>query len=302
MKKLFFLFLFLGTVPAFAQQTDGMSFISQTAPEKAAFAQPFDVEFALSHTPGYQVTLDEKTLPQGFGILQTQTQQDSPGTVTYHLTALPFTLGKSTFTAVNFQLKDADGQVRSALQSEPFYIQVSPVSYFKDKKFKEIRPPFTPSNLLLWTAAVLLVLFLAGGVIYALTQRRNQAKAVLPAEDKRPSNVIALSKIDALLNSGLWENKQYKLFYIELADIFREYLWRRFGVDASADTSAELLRRVKAMPALAPLVTPIKAFLSSGDLVKFARVIPTEERRNQDVTFLRQTVQSTTPPEEIKHD
>ena len=116
-------------------------------------------------------------------------------------------------------------------------------------------------------------------------------------EDTRPGNVIALSKIDALLDSGLWENQQYKLFYITLSDILREYLWRQFHIDASADTSAELLRRVKAMPQMAPLMYQLREFLSSGDLVKFAKAVPSEQIRDKDVKILREIIVETAPKE-----
>ena len=113
--------------------------------------------------------------------------------------------------------------------------------------------------------------------------------------DNRPAHVIALAKIDALVDSGLWENKQYKVFYITLSDILREYLQRAFGLDVSADTSAELLRRIKTVQPLVPLSQALRSFLSSGDLVKFAKVVPSEQTRNQDVTALREIITQTTP-------
>ena len=109
--------------------------------------------------------------------------------------------------------------------------------------------------------------------------------------------MIALSKIDALLNSGLWEKEEYKLFYISLSDILREYLWRQFKIDASADTSAELLRRVKNMPQMAPFLYQLRDFLSSGDLVKFAKAVPNEQIRNKDIQILREIIVETSPKE-----
>ena len=103
--------------------------------------------------------------------------------------------------------------------------------------------------------------------------------------------------MDALLDSGLWENRQYKVFYITLSDILREYLWRQFGVDASADTSAELLRRVKNMTQMAPFMYQLRDFLSSGDLVKFAKAVPSEQVRDKDVKILREIIIETAPKE-----
>lgn len=301
--KRIFLFLLL-TFPAagLAQQADGIHLIRQTSPDTGAFAVPLALEFELSHAPGFQVTLDPKTAPEGFVLSQAQARADSPGTSTYFVTALPFTLGKSTFTAVTFNLTDAQGRVRASAPSEPFYIDIRPVKYFNDKELKEIRPPYIPANPLFWAGAVLLAAALAALIYWFIRRLNNRTKTVSAQQDNRPSDEIALSKIDALLNSGLWEQQQYKIFYITLADIFREYLWKRFGVDASADTSAELLRRVKNLPQMAALLSPLKDFLSSGDLVKFAKMVPSEPQRNKDVTFLRGAVQATAPVREETHD
>ena len=116
-------------------------------------------------------------------------------------------------------------------------------------------------------------------------------------EDPRPGNEIALSQIDALLDSGLWENAQYKVFYNTLTDILREYLWRQLKIDASADTSAEILARIKTMPKLAPLRAQLRQFLSSGDLVKFAKAVPSLETRNSDIQLLREIIVETSPKE-----
>lgn len=279
-----------------------LEIIDQKAPQTVPFAQPFALEFALSRTPGYAVDLDKETLPEGFAVTQINVTENSPGTVTYDLTAVPFRLGVSTFTAVTFNLVDANKKVLSSAQSEDMPVTVTPVKYFNDQEIKEIRPPFIPANLLAWLLVILLLGVLVFVVRHFFKNAQLQARTVNKTEDKRPSNVIALSKIEALLQSGLWEQQEYKLFYITLSDIFREYLWRRFHLDTSSDTSAELLRRVKNMPQMAPLMYQVRDFVSTGDLVKFAKVIPTEQERNKDVRILKEIVQETAPKEITPED
>ena len=235
MKKLVLLCLFIWTAGSIFGQE--ISVVEKRAAEKVPFAQPFALQFVLSHTPGYQVTLDEDSLSSDFEITQVSSAENSPGTLTYDFTAIPFVLGKSTFT-VTFDLTQ---EGKTVAQAKP--------------------------------------------------------REIAREQDTRPGNVIALSKIDALLDSGLWENQQYKLFYITLSDILREYLWRQFHVDASSDTTAELLRRVKTMPQMKPLMNQLREFLSSGDLVKFAKAVPSEQIRDKDVTLLRQIITETAPKE-----
>ncbi|MDD6152423.1 MAG: hypothetical protein PUC11_00520 [Elusimicrobia bacterium] len=296
MKKFLFPFLLICLLTPLAAQE--LSLIEKQAPKRIAFAQPFALQYDFSHTPGYLVELDEQSLSPDFEIKDRAVRQNSPGTVTFDFTVLPFTLGKSTFTATF--LLSQNGKTAAKAEDETF-ITVAPAKTFDDKNLREIRPPQIPAGWLTWLLAALAALALAGVLWFWYKKTREKSLAVLQqqAEDNRPSDEIALSKIDALLNSGLWEQRHYKLFYITLSDILREYLWRQFKIDASADTSAELLRRVKNMPAMAPLLYALRSFLSSGDLVKFAKAVPEEAVRNKDIQLLRQIIRETSPKETL---
>lgn len=292
MKKLFSFLILAAFSPLAAQE---LHLVEKTAPDTLTFAQPFTLSYKISHSPDYQVKLDEKSLSRDFEIQTQSLRQDSPDTATFNFTVLPFTLGKSTFTATFLLIQD--GQEAATLE-DTAYLTVNPAKTFNDKNFREIRAPQIPAGWLTWLLAALAALAFAT-VVYVWRQKMREKALSIRQEpqDTRPSEEIALSKIDALLSSGLWEQQQYKLFYITLSDILREYLWRRFQIDASADTSIELLRRVKNMPEMSPLLFALRSFLSSGDLVKFAKAVPEEEVRNKDVQILRQIIRETSPKE-----
>ena len=295
MKKLYLLTLLSLMIahPAFSQSIE---LTEQQIPQQGSFAQPFETRFAISYTPGYQVVLDKKTLPSNFGLAQEKIENLSPGTVSYDLTFLPFTLGASTFTAVTFQLQNSEGQTVSETAAEEVIVKIEPVSLFKDKKMRDIRPPYIPMSWMWW------ILALAALVLFILWMKHRRKKAEQNAQhsasftlDRRPAHVIALSKIDLLLQSGLWEKQQYKIFYIELGEILREYFWRRFQLDVSADTSTELLRHTRTVPDLAPLYAELREYLKSSDLVKFAKYTPDEAKMRKDVGIVQKVVQKTTP-------
>lgn len=293
MKNIIFALVFLAALAPLGAQE--LSLVEKTAPESVSFAQPFALQYRFSHTPGYQVELDEKSLSKDFEVKDKTLHADSPGTTTADFTVFPFTLGKSTFTATF--LLTQNGKTASKWE-QPVYITVTRAKTFGNKDFREIRPPQIPAGWLTWLLAALAALALLG-VLY-VWYKKTQEKALSlrqEQEDPRPSDEIAFSKIDALLNSGLWEQREYKLFYITLSDILREYLWRQMHIDASADTSAELLRRVRTMPAMAPLLYALRDFLNSGDLVKFAKAVPEEDVRNKDIQLLRQIIRETSPKE-----
>ncbi len=289
-KKIILLISLLATAGALNAQE--LTLRDTQAPAKTPFAKPFAVRYQLTRPDGYGVQVNEKSFSPDFEVTQSAF---SPQTNVYDFTVFPFTLGKSTFTAT-FVLTQ-NGQPTGKTLSTQTPVEITPVQIFKDKKLHEIRAPFVPAGWMTW----LFGLFVIAALVYIYYLYRQRAAqrplTLLQQEDHRPCDEIALSKIEALLNSGLWERKAYQLFYITLSDILREYIWRQFKTDTSADTSVELLRHVKKIAAMQPLLVPLKDFLNSGDLVKFAKSEPTEDVRNKDIQILRQIVRETSPKE-----
>ena len=296
MKKLIlFLSLSLFTGLLAAQE---INITSQEIPSQAQFAQPFDVHFALSHTPNYQVEIDEKSFPTDFALLDQKQETLSPGTVSFDLTFLPINLGISTFTAVNFLLKDSQQRILAEETSQETPVEIAEVQFFKDKNMRDIRPPYIPHNWLIWLLCLLVLVLLIYFTRRFWKDTRSTKQALPVVQDLRPADVIALDKIHVLLQSGLWEKAQYKLFYTELENILREYIWRRFQLDVSSDTSMEILRRIRKIPQLAVLQSELRTYLTSSDLVKFAKVVPDEPTMQQDVCCVRTVVQTTSPRKE----
>ncbi len=288
MKKFLTLGILVFTFTAYAQE---VSVVQVDAPQEVPFAQPFETQITLSHPQGKPVELVADSMPPEFEVTAARLEPLDPQTTRAHLTVVPFTLQKSTFT-VQFALPQDPAQ--HVVARAP--LTVKPVKLFDDNGLREIRPPHKVFDWALWLC-ILLALFALACLIIFWVRRLKQAASSAEAApvDNRPAYVIALSQIDLLLDSGLWERQEYKTFYITLSDILRTYLHRAFGLDVSADTSAELLRHIKKERPLLPLVQAVRTFLASGDLVKFAKAVPTEQTRNRDITLLRNLITQTAP-------
>lgn len=288
MKKYFLIFGWMAMSTFLQAQT--LDVLQTNLPDSVPFAKPFDGKVLFSHAQNETVQLVKDSEPEDFPILNIKWDAVSPTQTQATLTLLPLTLDKSTFTA-SFALDlhpTATAQVQVPLT-------VTPVTLFKDKELKEIRPPHRLFNWALWACILLALISLVCWLIWWKRQLKDNPDLLTNPPDNRPAHVIALSQIDALVDSGLWENKQYKVFYITLTEILRTYLQKAFGLDVSADTSAELLRRIKTNAQLTHFIQSLRAFLSSGDLVKFAKAVPTEQTRNQDITILREFITQTAP-------
>ena len=276
-------------IPLFAQaQTLALGRVE--SPGEVPFARPFIATVEVSHPSGQSIVLLPDSVPAEFALTQTHLQPVSSTSTQAQLTLIPFTLSRSTFTASFALSTNPDVTIPVEIP-----LTVTPVKLFKDNNFKEIRPPHHPFDWALWLCILLALTALTYLIIWWVRHLKNDPTRLSTSVDNRPAHVIALSQIDQLINSGLWENEQYKVFYITLTDILRNYLQRGFGLDVSADTSAELLRHLKTQPHFHAFIQSLRAFLASGDLVKFAKAIPDEKIRNTDITLLREFILQTAP-------
>ncbi len=272
---------------AYAQE---LRVLKTQTPEKVSFAQPFTLSILLEHPQGQNPLLDKESVGADFAVTGVQLLPQGPQSTQAQLTLMPFAIEKSTFTA-QFSLA---GQPNVTVPVE-VPLTIAPVKLFDDNELKEIRPPHRPFDWALGLCIMLALFALTCLLIWWLRRLKKDHALLQNPPDNRPAHVIALSQIDALLDSGLWEHKQYKVFYITLTDILRSYLQRGFGLDVSADTSAELLRHLKAHPRLHTFTQQLRTFLASGDLVKFAKAVPAETTRNRDITILRELIEKTAP-------
>ncbi|MBQ4493586.1 MAG: hypothetical protein II972_03170, partial [Elusimicrobiaceae bacterium] len=227
-----------------------------------------------------------------FEIINVDTQNPSQ----IVLTLVPFNLGISTFTAT---LIDDTGK---AYTTPPLPLEIAKIkTKYDGQKLLDIRGPNFSTSKILPFLLVLLILGLIIYFIYRYKKRAQQQKALKLAnpyldETKTPEEV-ALSQIDSLLLKDLWETKQYKLFYIYLTDILRDYLTARFAFEAHKFTTKDLLKYIKKRQDFkSDLTSPLEIFLKSSDFVKFAKAIPTIEQRERNLSDLRLVIKENALP------
>lgn len=116
-----------------------------------------------------------------------------------------------------------------------------------------------------------------------------------PLEPPVPPEVAAERALAQLRDSGLWESGDHALYYLRLTDILRAYLEARYGEPASAMTSVEVARLVKAREPDLKAAAVVRELLSRADLVKFARVSPGADQGPRDADLVLGVVRGTTP-------
>ncbi|MBQ2364953.1 MAG: hypothetical protein II288_05245, partial [Alistipes sp.] len=78
-----------------------------------------------------------------------------------------------------------------------------------------------------------------------------------------------------------WQNGKIKLYYTELTDILRVYIFGRWGVSAMELTTDEIIAALKDIEMPRESRMDLVEILRSADMVKFAKAIP-EAKENED--------------------
>ena len=149
--------------------------------------------------------------------------------------------------------------------------------------------PITPLWLiyLLWSAGGIIVLLIAAGIIWWWRKKRLKNDEIIK---ERAAHIIALGEIDDLRKDKLFEKGRYKEFYFRFSEILRHYLERLRGFPAAEFTTEEISRRITIEEDR--MLIPM---LREADLVKFADIIPTSAKKDEDIRIALLYIQSTSP-------
>ncbi len=167
---------------------------------------------------------------------------------------------------------------------------------------KDVKPvysvPLSWKTILTYTFFVLLIITLLSVLGYFIWKKMQKKPVVLNEEKIEeppvPPHITALQKLDEIKAAGLWQRGDVKEFHIRLTDVLREYIEKRFGLNALEMTSDEIINAMMYEPQCKPLLPELSQTLRLADLVKFAKTKPTEEENEQSLAsgyiFVKQTM------------
>ncbi len=186
------------------------------------------------------------------------------------------------------------------LCTEPALVQIEdPIANVSQPKPKG-NPP-ARAQVELWTAArnatyVALVALAVGALLALLIGRwLRRPKPKPPAPPPRPPWEIALEELFDLRHAGLLDEQRFAEYYDRVSDTVRKYLGVRYGFDGLESTTREVLRELRKVTPPITVLDVTKAFLRDADLVKFARVTPTEADCALALSRAEEVVRATMP-------
>ncbi|MFK7950058.1 MAG: BatD family protein [Saprospiraceae bacterium] len=130
--------------------------------------------------------------------------------------------------------------------------------------------------------------------LYSKRQKKDDVKTeMLPPEPEIPAHILAFSELKKLDDKQLWQNGNFKMYHSEISHILREYLENRFKINALESVTDEIMTDLKGFEIDLAQVSKLKNVLQIADLVKFAKVEPSEEEHRDVMDLSLEFVQKT---------
>ncbi|GHV10364.1 hypothetical protein FACS1894162_4060 [Bacteroidia bacterium] len=204
----------------------------------------------------------------------------------YQLPPFQVVSGKDTFYSNSLALK----------------VSTIPVDTIHSEQFYDIKPVMKPQFV--WMDYLPIVLYvwafwLLVGLIVYLWHRWKNHQPLIPFKKEEkiilPPHVEAIQALDVIKSKKLWQQGKEKEYYSEVSDVVRNYIDRRFGVNAMEMTSGETLLAVRSISDVDFVFDNLKQMLFVSDMVKFAKYHPMPEENELSIGNAYLFVNSTTP-------
>lgn len=228
-------------------------------------------------------------------------------TVTIPFVALPPKAGRHQLTlpALPIAVSRASGEIiRLCTRAHRITIE-EPIANLTDPPPKGNPEPvpqleeWTLLKHVTYASAAALVL---GAIISWLVLRwLRRPRPAKPLPPPRPPWEVALEELHDIRYAGLVEVQRFEEHYDRVSHSMRKYLGGRFGFDGLETTSREMVTLLRGVVPGIPCQKDIEVFLREADLVKFARLMPTQDQcetalvRGESIVKL--TMPSALPPE-----
>lgn len=162
----------------------------------------------------------------------------------------------------------------------------------------QLRPLKGPYNFrsYFWLWFLLCVVIAGLAVYFGLLHIRNKKHGgAIFSGPPQPPEETAWEALHELEDSDLLESGQIKEYYSQLSTILRTYLENRYEISGLDRTTSELLSEVRRLDLPMDTTSVFRTFIENSDLVKFARLKPSETEIEDDLNRVKQFVTLTTP-------
>jgi hypothetical protein len=190
-----------------------------------------------------------------------------------------------------------NGQLRDTLFTRPIALQIRSLpldTTIRDIK-ANMRTPVDALEVFPYFLGFIALALLITAIIFILRRIRRKDTKKIEFVPSEPAEVIALRQLEQLRVERPWIQKPVKMYYINLTDILRHYIERRYHIMALEQTTEEILNDLRTKASTANNLEKLASILKLADLVKFAKLIPDEAENGIQVEEAIIFVKNTTP-------
>ena len=229
--------------------------------------------------------------------VESTTPVDGLATTLFRFQITAFGVGALDTPAIQISYSSENDAEPREISCDPITIQVSTVLPEDAEDLQDIKLPLDiPADASFWWLWVLPALLAAGlAVWYWRRSKIRQEVASGPPVPSLPpyeEAVAALLRLKELELPRLGETKRH---YVELSEIIRRYIERRWGVVASEMTSPQMLRELRSQTKIDEYCSELAGLLRDCDLVKFAKFEPSLERSRVVLELTQKWLEMTRP-------
>ncbi len=293
------LFLLMFSI-ARAQANDNSQTIKYSispSTDQIKLATPFKLTFKVNQN-SYSRNLKIDTTSQNtepFEIISIKELNLNPDakpkkTKEFEFNIIPFDIGIATFPALSWSFQNEEGKILK-LKSPAIILNILPYIKKEDKDVRDIYPPFEFFSIWKTIIIFLIIAAIITGIIFLVRKKSAPIIQKIKAKKEKTPYQKALKNIRLLKASGLWEKGKQKKFYIRLSDILRIYIMDEFSITAPLMTTNTLLKKLKTENKDIELLIKIKELLQFSDLVKFAKLKPSDEEGYEGIENSKEIIE-----------
>jgi hypothetical protein len=145
-------------------------------------------------------------------------------------------------------------------------------------------------------ALLCVVLIIIGIMKYLASRKQGLNEEQQPIVDPRKAHEIAYDELLALKEKQLWQSQQFKLYYTELTEILRRYIYNRYTIEAMEQTTDDIISEFRQNKQLREKKNEIKLLsdvLRLADLVKFAKYQPLPDECSRSLSQVETFIDNT---------
>jgi hypothetical protein len=187
----------------------------------------------------------------------------------------------------------SDGKEERSVRSQPFNFRMETLPVSSDSAvLQPIKPileePVRGEDFLPYLIALVLAAAIGLVIWWVIRIRRKPREVPPPLPIFRPAHELALRELEEMLEKEEWATLSPNAFYVKVTYTLRDYLEKRFQIEALERTTTEMGRLIQNKSLLTdPEREGLLRLLKEGDLVKFAQSSTQPEQRR---AFLKKAI------------